>query len=89
MKYGFFEKVKIISSDKFPASVGRIGIVIGVSEDESKVYGYAISFLEGDEGLFFVPEELQGTGEFVDRSLLYDENDRIKVKVKDGKGEIV
>jgi hypothetical protein len=89
MKLGFFEKVKIVSCNDFPAMVGRIGIVLGISEEEGKIYGYSVYFLEGDEGIIFTPEELQGTGEYVDRRLIYNDNDRIRVRVENGEGTIV
>jgi hypothetical protein len=44
---------------------------------------------EEEEGYFFLPEELKGTGEFADRRDFYDDNDRIRVQVDDGKGSVV
>ncbi len=90
MRLGFFEKVTITNSRKFPEMNGRGGVVTGISEEDGHVFGYAISF-EGDgEGYYFAASEVVGTGQFVDRSLFYDNADRIRVRVdKDGRGSIV
>jgi hypothetical protein len=68
----------------------EFGVVLGISEDESKVCGYAVSFPGELEGRYFRPDELQGTGEFVDRSVFYDDNRVVRVRVeKDGTGSLV
>lgn len=89
MRLGFYEKVTIVRSEKFPQQVGKVGIVTGISEDDTGIYGYAVTFPDEREGYYFYPGDLEGTGEFVDRSLLYDENARVRVRVIDGKGSIV
>lgn len=89
MSFGFFEKVNVISSKKFPEYNGRTGVVLGISEEEGKVYGYAVDFPGVLEGCMFLPEELEGTGEFADPRDFYDENDRIRVRVVDGEGFII
>jgi len=38
--------------------------------------------------LGLLPDELQGTGEFVDRSVFYDDDDVVRVRVEDGKGSL-
>jgi hypothetical protein len=88
MKLGFFEKVKVISSSKFPAKIGRVGVMLGISEEDGKIYDYAVYFLEGDGVFIFDPEELQGTGEYVDEELIYKENNRIRVRVENGEGKL-
>jgi hypothetical protein len=88
MKLGFYEKVLVTASRRFPEYVGRVGVVLGISEDESKVYGYSVFFPGEREGLSFSPDELRGTGEFVDRSLFYDDKDVVRVRVEDGKGSL-
>ena len=89
MRFGFYEKVTIIRSEKLPEHVGKTGIVTGISEDDTGIYGYTVFFLDEGENCYFHSDELEGTGEFVDRSLLYDENARVRVRVIDGKGSIV
>ncbi len=44
MKLGFYEKVLVTSSRQFSEYVGRVGVVLGISEDEFKVYGYSVFF---------------------------------------------
>jgi hypothetical protein len=62
---------------------------LGIGEDEAELYGCAVSFLDRQGTFFFAPDDLEGTGEFVDRALIYDENDRVRVRVTDRKGSIV
>jgi len=88
MKLQHFEKVIVVASKKFPADVGREGVVTGISEDDSVVHGYAVSFPGEPDGKFFFPGDLEGTGEFVDRSTIYDMGETMKVVVKDGRGSI-
>lgn len=66
-----------------------IGVVLGISKDDDRVYGYSVSFPGEDEGLWFLPEDLEGTGELVDRSEFYDDDDRVRVRVDGDKGSIV
>lgn len=91
MKISFFEKVIIRNSRKFPELNGRTGVMLGISEQDGIVYGYAVD-VDGDDdgGYYFKPDEIIGTGEFVDRSVFYDDADRIRVRVdEDGTGHIV
>src|SRR5262245_61647136 len=88
----FYEKVIIAKSDDSPKLVGRSGYVVGISQESGVVYGYAVSFLDEVENYYFKAEDVTGTGEIADRSLFYDDEDpsaRIRVRVVDGKGEIV
>jgi Immunity protein 31 len=89
VRLGFYEKVKIIRSEALPEHVGKTGIVTGISEDDTKIYGYTVFFLDEGENCYFHAEDLEGTGEFVDKGLLYDENAHVRVRVIDGKGSIV
>ena len=86
MKLGFFEEVEVLASLKHPQFIGRTGVVLGVSEDDQRIYGYSVFFEEEEEGYGFLPEVLRGTGVYVDRSVFYDPADVIRVKVKDGQG---
>jgi len=89
MTFGFYEKVTIVRSEQFPQCVGKTGIITGISEEDAKIHGYSVLFLDEGENRFFGPNELEGTGEFVDRSLIYDENDPVRIRVNDdGEGSI-
>ncbi len=90
MKIGFFEKVLIQNCRSFPALNGQSAVMLGISEENGFVYGYSIS-VDGEDELYFVKtDEVIGTGEFVDRSVFYDDADRIRVRVdEDGLGHIV
>lgn len=87
MTLQFYEKVVVIKSDKFPEFLGRTGHVLGISEENGIVSAYAISFPGKIEGYMFEPSDLQGTGETADRTLFY-EGESVRVRVKDGKGEL-
>jgi hypothetical protein len=85
----FFEKVLVKSSDRFPSYIGKKGIVLGISEDKNQVYSYSVFFDDEYEGLSFLPGEIAGTGEIVDKRRFYDVDHRIKVSIKNGNGFIV
>jgi len=80
----YYEKVRVLSSTRFPDHIGKVGVVLGISKDETRVYGYSVFFPGEDEGLGFLPAELEGTGELVDRSEFYDDGDPIRVRVDGG-----
>jgi hypothetical protein len=89
MKLPFFSRVRIVSSTRFPEYNGKVGVVVGASEEHGILYGYSVSFpYSGDDGLFVKPEEIEAAGEVVDRSLIYD-GSRIRVRVVDGEGHLV
>lgn len=89
MKISFYEKVIIRKSRKFPELNGRSGVMVGISEENGVVYGYAVNVDGEEEGYYFATDEIIGTGELLERSLLYDDTDRIQVKVtEDGNGHI-
>ncbi len=89
MALGFYEKVVVVRSDKFPEYLGRTGYVLGISEEDGVVFAYAVSFLGEVETCCFDADELNGTGEFANRSLFYDDLDPpLRVSVKHGEGYI-
>ncbi len=89
MRLSFFEKVRVLKSRELPEYDGKIGVMLGISEEDGKIYGYDVHFPDEEEGCFFPAEELEGTGEFADPREFYDENDRIRVRVIDGEAFIV
>lgn len=89
MRLSFYEKARVTTSQRFPEHNGKTGVVLGISEEDGKVYGYGVHFPEDPEGCFFLPEELETTGEFADPRDFHDENDRIRVRVIDGEAFIV
>jgi hypothetical protein len=91
-KFDFFEKVRIKSSERSPELIGKVGAVLGISSDETTVYDYQVAFYDDTESAGFLPNELESTGEFGQRSDFYvdDEDSRIRVRVdNDGKGYLV
>lgn len=90
MKIDFFEKVIIVNSRKFPELNGRTGVMLGISEEDGHIYGYGVHVDGESEGYDFAADEIVGTGEFVDRSVFYDDADRVRVRVdEDGRGHLV
>lgn len=89
MRLGFYEKARVSNSQKFPEYNGKVGVVLGISEEDGKIYAYDLGFPGGLEGCMFPPEELESVGEFADGSDFYDENDRIRVRVIDGEAFII
>jgi hypothetical protein len=83
------EKVLVLRSQHQPHRVGQHGIVLGISYDEATVYEYGVYFEDSSEAETFYPEELQGTGELVDRSYFYEDGDVLRVRVQGGRGSIV
>jgi hypothetical protein len=86
MAVTYYEKVVVTQSDEFPEYIGKTGVVLGISKDDSRVYDYALAFPGGHELVRFLPHQLQTTGEFADRRDFYDDNDRIRVVVRGGRG---
>lgn len=89
MNIAYFEKVVVKASVKFPTHVGMTGVVLGISKDEHKIYAYSVSFPGEPDNYSFLPNEIEGTGEFVDRSEIYDDDDVIRVRVEDGSGDLI
>ena len=89
MRLNYYEKVRVIKSQRFPEYNGKTGVVLGISEEDGKICAYDLDFPGDLEGCIFPPEELESTGEFADPRDFYDENDRIRVRVVDGEGFIV
>jgi Immunity protein 31 len=89
MSISYYEKVVVTSSSQSPQYIGRTGVVLGISKDDSRICAYSVSFEGEGEGVMFRPEELEGTGQFVDRSEFYDDNDRIRVRVVGDEGFLV
>lgn len=89
MPFSFYEKVRVTNSQKAPECNGKTGVVLGISEENGTVQGYGVHFPDEEEGYFFLPEELEGTGELADPREFYNESDRIRVRVVDGEAFIV
>lgn len=90
MAIAYFEKVRVTTSERFSERIGCLGVLIGISSDDDvQVQEYGVYFDDVGRVLSFSPDEIVGLNEFVDKSELYDEKDRITVRVIDGKGYIV
>lgn len=89
MKVSYYEKVIVRASDRFPNYIGKMGVVLGISEDDDRIYAHTVFFQNEDEGVSFLPTELEATGELVDRSEFYDDGDRVRVRVDGDEGSLI
>ena len=89
-KFEFFEKVKIIATDpKKQEIAGRIGAILGKSENEAGQWSYAVHIYGDDISWHLNEDELETTGEFDVEETFYD-GTTIRVSVdQQGRGTIV
>lgn len=83
----YFEKVIVISNTQ-PSLKGKIGVVLGISEEGGTVFSYQVHFDADSAGVLFKPDELTTTGEFADKSAFYDDDDTVVVIVENGHGRL-
>lgn len=63
MKIDFYQEVEIIAgSDKNKKYVGCKGVVMAISEEDGKIYGYAVSVYGQKNSRCFDSDELVPTG---------------------------
>lgn len=66
MKIDFYQEVEIIEGkDKNKTTkkyIGRKGVVMGISEENGKIYGYAVTLYGKKEGMCFDHDEVIPTG---------------------------
>ena len=88
--YTFYQEVRIArpSPDNIPYA-GRLGVVIGRSEEPGEPVGYGLT-LDGEEQIVSCDEaELEPTGRQFRREDFYDDARRIRVRVdKEGRGHL-
>jgi len=82
-KLNFFDEVKVNQNIDDPALRGKIGIIMGVSENDGVVYGYSIGFKDLEDGYYMRADEISPTGRKFKREDFYD-GSRISVS-HDGK----
>lgn len=65
-----FHEIVLVNYTELPPS--SRGCVLGLSEDEEGVYGYAVWVYAEEEVWMFEEEDIQSTGEFAKREDFYD-----------------
>ncbi len=72
-KYTFYEIVKVISDEDVYQEVnGLKGVILGMSENESGEWGYAVQIFDTDESWDLTETSLVSEGKFMKREELYD-----------------
>lgn len=89
MRLNFYEKARVTNCPSSPEYNGKVGVVLGISEEGGKIFSYSLSFSGDLESCIFRPEELESTGEFANPRDFYNEKDRIRVRVIDGEAFII
>ena len=88
-KLRFYEKVVVLKCDGFPDHVGSVGYVLGMGDETSSPFTYAVLLDAGDRVCCFNEDELGSLGEIAPRSKFYDDSAApVRVQVKYGKGYI-
>lgn len=89
MSLAFFSQIRVTNSVRFPEYNGKLGVVIGKSEEDEVIYSYTVTFpYSGDESLTLRPEEIEATGVVVSRDLIYS-NVSVRVRVDGDEGFFV
>lgn len=89
-KLRFYERVVVVKCDDDPNFIGMYGHVLGMGDEPLEEASYAVSLEAIGRAVCFNHDELQSTGEVAERSQFYDDSKPpIRVRVVDGKGEIV
>ncbi|NHB86455.1 Imm31 family immunity protein [Photorhabdus tasmaniensis] len=70
-KIDFFQEVKIVSSKGRPEFIGRNGVIVGISEEDGILYGYAARVDGYEYVVCFEPDELEPTGKKFKREDFY------------------
>jgi len=71
-KIDLFDEVKITDNCKNSELIGKIGVVIGVSEEDGIVYGYSVRSSDLPHSYSFSVYEVNPTGKRFKREEFYD-----------------
>jgi len=82
-KIDLYEEIRVIDDCEDPELRGKIGVVMGISEENGVVYGYSVRFADLEHSYGFSVEEVESTGRKFKHEDFYD-GTSISVS-KDGK----
>lgn len=90
-KFEFYEIVRIVSDCQCYQEVNDLeAVVMGMSENESGVWGYSVQVLETEESWSLSESELVSTGKKLTRDDIYDGSSvRVAVDPESGEGSII
>jgi len=71
-KLEFYEEVRIINDIDDPSLRGKIGIIMGIIEEDDIVYGYSVRFKDMKHSYGFSVDEVSPTGRRFKREDFYD-----------------
>ncbi|GHT97751.1 hypothetical protein AGMMS49545_24160 [Betaproteobacteria bacterium] len=72
MRIDFYQEVEIVRNAKNSAYAGQKGVVMGVSEEDGVLYGYAVAINGKDAVVSFDKEDVVPTGVKFKREDFYD-----------------
>lgn len=67
----YYQEVIILDSNEEPELIGQKGIVMGISEEEDIIYGYAIQIPGREHLVCFKPDDIVPTGKKHNRNDFY------------------
>ena len=90
-KFEFYEVVKIVTDcEHYQEANGLEAVVLGMSENESGVWGYSVQVFESEESWSLPESELASTGKKLTRSEIYDGSSvSVAVDPETGEGSVI
>ncbi|OAT32491.1 hypothetical protein M976_00548 [Buttiauxella ferragutiae ATCC 51602] len=71
MKIDFYQEVQVVPDAKNSKYVGRKGVVLGISEEDGVIYGYAVILHDKENTVYFEKDDLVPTGVVFKREDFY------------------
>lgn len=89
--FAFYQEVRFARPDPANAALaGRVGVIIGRTDDPDQPVGYALSVPGEEQVVCCEHHELEPTGRQFRREDFYDDSKSIRVRVdRDGRGHLV
>ncbi|MBC9131784.1 immunity protein 31 [Frischella sp. Ac13] len=70
-QFNFYEEVEILPNCEHPEYIGKKGVVMGVSEEDGVIFGYAVDLYDAEYGHYFKMNCLKSTGKQFKREDFY------------------
>lgn len=70
-KINFYEEVQVVPNAKNNKYIGFKGVVMGISEEDGILYGYAVNLYNHEYSVYFDKEDLIPTGKRFKREDFY------------------
>jgi hypothetical protein len=72
MKIDFYQEVEVVQNAKNSIYAGQKGVVMGISEEDGVIYGYAVAIHGMETSDYFDKDDLVPTGVRFKREDFYD-----------------